>query len=57
MIGDEEEQRKESRRAGLRKGQRDRRKVMIREIKTKITTIKTKHEPITNAEVTPNGDG
>jgi hypothetical protein len=42
LVGDEAEQREESRRADLRKGQRDRRKVRMKEIKTKITTIRTK---------------
>ena len=42
LIGDEAEQREESRRADMRKGLRDRRKVRMKEIKSKITTIRTK---------------
>jgi hypothetical protein len=46
LVGDEAEQQEESRRAELRKGQRDRRKVRMKEIqkKTTITTI-TKPKP------------
>ena len=44
LIRDEEEQVEENRRADLRKGQRDRRKVRMKEIKVK-TTIKTKTVP------------
>jgi hypothetical protein len=42
LIGDEDEQKEENRRADMRKGQRDRRKMRMKEIKTKITTIRTK---------------
>jgi hypothetical protein len=42
LIGDEAEQKEESRRADMRKGQRDRRKVRMKEIKTKTTTIRMK---------------
>jgi hypothetical protein len=42
LIGDEAEQKEESRRADMRKGQRDRRKVRMKEIKTKTTTIRIK---------------
>ena len=47
LVGDDAEQQEESRRADLRKGQRDRRKTRMKEIHKKITitTTKTKTVP------------
>ena len=44
LVGDDAEQLEESRRADLRKGQRDRRKVRMKEIQKKVT-ITTKTMP------------